>query len=247
MHPIIGIPTSIGRGPLVEYGVRSSYCDAVLAAGGAPLLLPPMPEGALRAAFGRLDGLLLPGGGDVAAHRYGGPDSGLLTLVDEERDALEIAVTRWALADELPTLAICRGIQVLNVAAGGTLIQDVPSQVAGALVHRSAPGSPPEHLEHTVALAPGSRLAAVYAPEGEVWVNGTHQAVDAVAPGLRTRPSPRTASSRGSRRRTGGLSSGCNGTRRTWRPRTQPPAGCSPPWCRRPARRDRRHPGDRRL
>ena len=187
MHPIIGIPTSIGRGPLVEYGVRSSYCDAVLAAGGAPLLLPPMPEGALRAAFGRLDGLLLPGGGDVAAHRYGGPDSGLLTLVEEERDALEIALTCWALADELPTLAICRGIQVLNVAAGGTLIQDVPSQVAGALVHRSAPGSPPEHLEHTVALAPGSRLAAVYAPEGEVWVNSRHhQAVDTVAPGLRT-------------------------------------------------------------
>ena len=187
MHPIIGIPTSIGRGPLVEYGVRSSYCDAVLAAGGAPLLLPPMPEGALRAAFGRLDGLLLPGGGDVAAHRYGGPDSGLLTLVEEERDALEIALTCWALADGLPTLAICRGIQVLNVAAGGTLIQDVPSQVAGALVHRSAPGSPPEHLEHTVALAPGSRLAAVYAPEGEVWVNSRHhQAVDTVAPGLRT-------------------------------------------------------------
>jgi len=187
VQPIIGIPTSVSDRPTrPEYAVRQAYCAAVLAAGGAPLLVPPMPEAALRAAYGALDGLLLPGGGDVAAHHYGGAGSDLLQAVSDARDALEIALARWALADGLPLLAICRGIQVLNVAAGGTLIQDIPSQVESTLTHSPSLRVPPEHLAHTVVLTPGSRLAAVYAPEREVWVNSRHhQAVARVAPGMR--------------------------------------------------------------
>jgi putative glutamine amidotransferase len=187
VQPIIGIPTSVSdRRARSEFAVRQAYCAAVHAAGGVPLLVPPLPEGALRAAYAALDGLLLPGGGDVGAHHYGGVDSRLVQGVNAARDDLEIALARWALADGLPLLAICRGIQVLNVAAGGSLIQDIPTQVETMLTHAPPARVPAEHLAHTVTLAPGSRLAAIYSPEREVWVNSRHhQAVERVAPGLR--------------------------------------------------------------
>ncbi len=190
MHPVIGIPAvARGNGP-GEYAVRASYCEALVAAGGAPLLVPPASEPLLRAAYRRLDGLLLAGGGDVAPDLYGAADAGKVKLVDAERDALELTLTRWALADGLPILAICRGIQLLNVAAGGSLIQDIPSDVSGALAHQDA--APAPHRAHAVQVAPGSRLAAIYSNGHDgpgaltILVNSRHhQAIERLAEGFR--------------------------------------------------------------
>jgi len=187
--PVIGIPTIARRNRRgrPEHYMLGSYCAALTAAGGTPVLLPPADERLLRGAYERLDGLLLPGGGDVSPMLYGEANGGASHGLDPRRDAMELACARWALGDGLPILAICRGIQVLNVAAGGTLLQDIASQVGDAVRH-SAP-VPPERGGHTVQVAPGSRLAAIYADGGAapatLFVNSRHhQCVARVAAGF---------------------------------------------------------------
>jgi len=133
------------------------------------------------------DGLLLPGGVDVQPGLYGEPPHPTVTEVNEARDAYEIALVRAALAADVPVLAICRGLQVLNVAAGGTLVQDIPSQVAGALTHTIA--MPKDAIAHEVRVSPGSRLAALMpdalAGTGTLQVNSRHhQSVRRVADGF---------------------------------------------------------------
>jgi putative glutamine amidotransferase len=133
------------------------------------------------------DGLLLPGGVDVEPALYGEARHPTVTEVNDARDAYEIALVRAALAADVPMLAICRGLQVLNVAAGGTLVQDIPSQVAGALRHTLA--MPKDAIAHEVRVAPGSRLAALMedalAGTGTLKVNSRHhQSVRRVADGF---------------------------------------------------------------
>jgi putative glutamine amidotransferase len=165
------------------YRTPGSYSDALAAAGGAPVLIPlDLPEEVLRAAYERLDGLLLSGGVDVAPELYGEAEHLGLGEVDAARDAVEMALTRWALNDDLPLLGICRGIQALNVAAGGTLWQDLPAQCPGTLKHdyRSA-DVPRDYRAHTIRTASGSRLAEILGQE-QVWVNSFHhQAVKDLA------------------------------------------------------------------
>jgi putative glutamine amidotransferase len=147
------------------------------------IISPHLEETPLRAIFERLDGLILSGGGDIQPTLFGEQDSGLLRSVDEQRDQMELALARWALAEGLPLLAICRGIQVLNVATGGTLIQDIPTQVSDALSHSST-GRPMDAVNHTVEVAVDSRLAALVGA-GKLGVNTAHhQAVKAVGGGL---------------------------------------------------------------
>jgi len=168
--------------------LNRAYVEAVRRAGGAPVLLPVSSDpDALRPPYALLAGLLLAGGGDVLPQHYGQTAQCRLMAVDEERDEAELLLARWALEDDLPTLAICRGIQVLNVALGGTLIQDIPSQVAGALVHHPGPAAPRERPQHTVSVPAGSKLAAALGrPAAQVAVNSFHhQALLAVAPSLR--------------------------------------------------------------
>ncbi len=128
MLPVIGITCSrislSGGGE--RFGQNAAYVRAVRDAGSAPVLLPlDISEEALRAIHDMLDGLLLSGGVDVAPHHYGETPHPGLGEVDAGRDEVELALTRWAVGDDLPVLAICRGIQLLNVALGGTLYQDI--------------------------------------------------------------------------------------------------------------------------
>ncbi len=190
MHlPIIGITGSaaysarLSNTPL--FASPQTYARAVAWGGGAPLIIPPhLEETPLRAIFERIDGLILSGGGDVQPALFDEEDSGLLQSVDEQRDRMELALARWALAEELPLLAICRGIQILNVATGGRLIQDIPTQVSGALPHRNSTGGPGNVVDHTVEVAADSRLA-VLVGTGELGVNTAHhQAVKVVGAGL---------------------------------------------------------------
>ena len=187
--PVVGITgrtdQSVRLPNLLLFSITTAYVHAVESAGGAPLVIPPHVEKAkLRAIFEHLDGLLLSGGGDILPALFGEEDSGLLWAVDERRDRAELALARWALAEGFPLLAICRGIQVLNVAAGGTLFQDIPTQVSHALSHSIVAGNPRARVSHTVEVKAGSRLAALLGA-GELGVNSAHhQAVKAVGAGL---------------------------------------------------------------
>jgi putative glutamine amidotransferase len=132
------------------------YEESVRRAGGDPWVLDYAAD-PVNVVVGSCGGLLLPGGADVGPERYGEFRHPSVIDVDSARDEYEIALARAALAVELPMLAICRGLQVLNVAAGGTLVQDIPSQVPGALAHKVP--DPQDAIAHRVRVVRGSRLA----------------------------------------------------------------------------------------
>lgn len=177
-------------------GQNRSYLRALTRAGATPLLIPHLDDpDLLRAAYQRVDALLLPGGVDVAPEEYGQRRHEKCGTVDPERDGTELALARWCLDDGKPLLAICRGIQVLNVALGGSLYQDIEVQVPGAIRHDWYPGHPRDLLAHTVQIPPGTRLAAIVRAEPplpavpggaiELEVNSLHhQAIRDLAPGL---------------------------------------------------------------
>jgi putative glutamine amidotransferase len=131
-------------------------------------------------------GLLLTGGLDVDPARYGEARHPTVTDVDPVRDEYEIALVRAALAADLPLLAICRGLQVLNVSAGGSLVQDIPSQVGTVVAHQVP--APKDAIAHDVSVSPGSRLADLVGGaivDGRLPVNSRHhQSVQGVAPGF---------------------------------------------------------------
>ena len=160
--------------------VADSYVGGVLRAGGMPLLLPVQPDPEPMLAL--LDGLLLIGGADVDPSAYGAEPDPATEATAPERDSFEIALVRGARRAGLPVLGICRGMQIVNVALGGTLRQDV-RDADGTTPHRLRLGGF-EGTEHVVALAPGS-LAARAAGELEHRVHcHHHQAVDALGAGL---------------------------------------------------------------
>jgi putative glutamine amidotransferase len=134
------------------------YKQAILHAGGEVRIVDASMT--VRDALQDADGLLLTGGDDVAPTRYGEDRHPAVKSVAPERDEFEIALVNEARKRDLPVFAICRGIQVLNVAAGGSLVQDIPSQVTGALEHRQAvPPHQPYDLAHEVWLEKDSLLA----------------------------------------------------------------------------------------
>lgn len=162
----------------------AQYMWAVERAGGVPLpLSPALGAESLRRLVGMIDGLVLSGGEDVHPARYGEEPHPALGSVSPERDAMETAALAGALERDLPVLAICRGLQLLNVAWGGTLFQDLPAQRPGPLEHRQR--AEPERSWHTVTVAPGSRLHTV-AGAAELPVNSFHhQGIRRLAAGLR--------------------------------------------------------------
>jgi putative glutamine amidotransferase len=179
---VVGITQGDG-GRRGYHALREDYARSVERAGAVPVLLPPTAPELASDMLDRLDGLVLSGGVDVDPALYGAPRHARLGEVDRARDELELALTRLALQRDLPLLAICRGLQLLNVAAGGTLIQDIPSLVAGAVQH-DAPGRRTRRA-HEVELVPGTRLSEILGP-GPLLVNSFHhQAIDRLGRGLR--------------------------------------------------------------
>jgi putative glutamine amidotransferase len=183
-YPLIGIvahhDTSGSYGRTRIQGLLVSYLKAVAGAGGAPVLVPLDLAGeALRAVFERLDGLVLPGGPDVAPAYFGEAPHEKLGRVDEALDEAELALARWAVAADRPLLAICRGIQVLNVALGGTLYQDIGSQLPDALEHQRTQGKgyPPRDWSHEVTVQADSRLAGALGASTVTTNSRHHQAV----------------------------------------------------------------------
>jgi putative glutamine amidotransferase len=189
LRPLIGI-TAYTRDWVEkgwEYDVSyASNAVAIEKAGGLPVLIPAKVELAtLRAIYERLDGVLLPGGGDVDPEIYQAEKHATTGNIDDDRDRTEIALTQWAMEDDLPAFGICRGIQVMNVAMGGTLMQDIPSMVDTTLVHDVPSSKPRGTLLHEVKLDQDSRLAGII---GQPIVNVNslhHQSIEKPAPTVR--------------------------------------------------------------
>lgn len=188
MRPLIGLTTyrrmlTTSIGERTHFTLLTNYAEAILAASGVPVLLPATESFSLDELLTPLSGLLLAGGGDVNPELYSEPPHLTAERVDPIRDRFEMEAARWALRRDLPILGICRGMQLLNVATGGTLIQDIASQTDNPLRH-----SRPDAIDdpvHPVRIESDSRLAHVLGCT-EVQVNtGHHQAAKQIAFGMR--------------------------------------------------------------
>ncbi|MCF2525809.1 gamma-glutamyl-gamma-aminobutyrate hydrolase family protein [Yinghuangia soli] len=174
-RPLIALPCRFAeRTSALRYSAEvtaRALAEAVYASGGEPFMMHPADPGSAAERLARCDGLLLPGGGDLAPHTYGAADvHDEVYDVDDAQDAFDLAAARHALATGLPTLAICRGMQVANVALGGTLTQDMP-------VHH-------RHVVHPVRLRPDSAVATAMRTEKPDVSCYHHQCIDRLGRGL---------------------------------------------------------------
>src|SRR5437868_14713774 len=200
-RPVIGIPTqnlqSIGGvSPEIppSWVMSDRYVDSLTTLGATPWLIPLVDDATLRAIYERLDGVFLPGGADVDPASYDADRDAACDRSDPPRDRRELALVRWAMADEKRVLGVCRGLQIINLAAGGTLVQDLGSGRAGSMKHDYFPyrdGHARDFLAHTVRVTEGTRLHRILV-QAQVSVNSMHHqgvdrlghslAVNAVAP-----------------------------------------------------------------
>lgn len=192
--PLIGVSTSELRRPFEgarrrrvdpaqpEIALALTYLGAVEDAGGLPVILPPIGDRSLEALLGRLDGICLSGGPDLDPSTYGAEPHDELGPTETEADHAELAAVRLADRMELPMLALCRGIQTLNVARGGTLHQHLPDVYGLGIDHsQTLDGG---RCVHGVEVAAGSRLARICGA-GRLDVNSFHhQAIDRLGEGL---------------------------------------------------------------
>ncbi|MFI1287657.1 gamma-glutamyl-gamma-aminobutyrate hydrolase family protein [Streptomyces sp. NPDC020792] len=180
VRPLIAVParfsaTTSALRFAAEVNARA-LVEAVWRAGGEPATIHPAdPAGHdVAARLARFDGVLLPGGGDLAPHRYGAADAhDSVYDVDDLQDAFDLEVARRALGSGLPLLAICRGLQVVNTVLGGTLHQDM-----------GGPGRDHRHVRHPVSLAPGSALARITRADKVEASCYHHQHIDRLGEGL---------------------------------------------------------------
>lgn len=183
MKPRIGVACSTmdeveGHG-VRRHQVPAPYVERVVEAGGLPVLFPVVDPGLVPAYLALVDGLLVIGGDDVDPAAYGAAPHAALGPVDRARDRFELALVRAAAAGDVPTLGICRGLQVMNVALGGTLLQHVPEEVPGALPHGGR-----MDVAHDVTVEGRSALARIVGVT-RLGVNSHHhQAIATPAPGL---------------------------------------------------------------
>jgi putative glutamine amidotransferase len=185
-RPIIGLTLDAepagGWAKMPWYALRQNYFAAVAEAGGLPVALPHLPDLAGHYLDG-LDALVVTGGAfDIDPALFGATERHGTVTLKQDRTAFELGILRAALDRDLPVLGICGGQQLLNVVLGGSLIQHIPDAIPGALAHEQP--NPRTEPGHTVAIASGSRLAAIVG-KNEMAVNSAHhQAADAVGPGI---------------------------------------------------------------
>lgn len=187
-YPIIGVTspmsTNASGSPVLQLG--QAYIDAIQKAGGIPLVIPiGIDQVKIKSLLSRLDGLLLSGGGDIDPRTFKGASHPKVYGTSPERDSLEFYLLEEAVTSNKPFLAICRGIQVLNVAFGGDLYTHIQDQVEKSLKHDWFPKFPRDKLAHTVRLIPGSKLHRIFNTD-EIRVNSLHhQGIKTVGKGLK--------------------------------------------------------------
>jgi putative glutamine amidotransferase len=166
--------------------LSTNYVNAILQAGGTPVLIPSqLPAAGWKELYSSLDGILFTGGGDIATGIFQGVDHPKVGEVDEQRDTLELPLLRCAAENGKPFLGICRGLQVVNVALGGTLYTHIADQLDNAVRHDWHDGYPRNHLAHQVRVEEDSRVGQILG-EPLLYVNSLHhQGIKDLAPGLR--------------------------------------------------------------
>ncbi|MGH2411261.1 MAG: gamma-glutamyl-gamma-aminobutyrate hydrolase family protein, partial [Chloroflexota bacterium] len=171
-------------GIMDRYTVAALYCQAVLAAGGSPMLIPGLGDAeAVQALFPHLQGILFTGGPDIDPARYGQEPHPNCERIDNARDVTELVLASLARESQIPILGICRGIQLINVAWSGTLVQDLEAQRPGTEDHRFSNPEPPR-TAHTLSLAGDSRLARALGATSIPANSMHHQAVDTLGTGM---------------------------------------------------------------
>jgi putative glutamine amidotransferase len=185
-RPVIGISAHTGPVRIADFEVRATLAaqkvvDRVAAAGGAPVLLPPLPG--IEHAIARLDGLVLSGGPDLDPALYAAPRHAKIGRIDSERDAAELALLGAALDARLPVLGICRGLQLLNVLRNGTLHQYLP-EITGHHGHLPGSGRPGVYGPQAVRFTPGSRVAEAMGGDSATVPCHHNQAIDRLGAGL---------------------------------------------------------------
>jgi putative glutamine amidotransferase len=183
-RPVVGIPTqtlqSLG-GVSAEipasWVMSQRYVSTLTNAGAIPWLIPLVDDETLRGIYEKLDGVFLPGGADIDPVSYGTEPHPLCDKTDRDRDRVELALARWAIEEGTPLLGVCRGMQLINLAAGGTLYQDLAEQMTGSIKHDYFPFGGQtfrrDYLAHEVDVRPNTRLASVFGA-GALRVNSMH-------------------------------------------------------------------------
>ena len=185
-RPIIGITLDSeepgGYSKLPWYALRKNYAQAIVAAGGTPILLPHEPDLATQ-YLDLIDGLLVTGGAfDVDPALFGAESRHATVKLKEQRTAFELAMVRGAVERDKPVLGICGGQQLLNVVLGGTLIQHIPDEVPGGLAHEQP--NPRTEPGHDVSITPGTLLHRIVGADRIPVNSAHHQAVKTAAPGM---------------------------------------------------------------
>jgi len=179
--PLIGI-TTYAKNENDEVTLPACYIESVRRAGGIPVLVAH-GESEVEQLLSRLDGLVLAGGGDIDPKCYGCDEvHGTVYMLDEHRDRTELNLARFIIEQQFPTLAICRGVQIINVALGGTLHQHLPDRFGEDVLHRAPPREPTPHV---VAVESDSILAGVMGETTVQTMSWHHQAIQDLAEELR--------------------------------------------------------------
>jgi putative glutamine amidotransferase len=194
-RPIVGVPTQtlqslggISADIPPSWVMSQRYVLALTNAGAIPWLIPLIDDETLRGAYDAMHAVFLPGGADIDPASYGAAPHPLCDKTDRDRDRVELALARWAMEEGKPVLGVCRGMQLINLAAGGTLFQDIADQMPGSIKHDYFPFAGQsftrDYLAHEVNVVPGTRLAGVFGA-GPLRVNSMHhQGVRDIGRGL---------------------------------------------------------------
>jgi putative glutamine amidotransferase len=194
-RPVIGIPTQtlqslggVSADIPPSWVMSQRYILTLVAAGAVPWMIPLVDDETLRGIYDELDGVFLPGGADIDPVSYGRDPHPLCDKTDPERDRVELRLAHWALEARKPVLGVCRGMQLINVAAGGSLYEDLAEQLPGSIKHDYFPFSGQsftrDYLAHEVVIERESKIASIFGI-GTLKVNSMHhQGVKELGRGL---------------------------------------------------------------